>query len=200
MSANLPSKCGRILIAIDDSQAAEWAAQVGRQLARQLSAKVMLVHVVEAAVTVGDDFATEQQCETIERQQGKELLARMSLSFAAPDCAETELRIGSPSDQICAMAREWNADFIVIGTRGRGRIAQFVLGSTVEAIIRQSPCPVITVAHDPCHDSTTMDDRFGVVAEPIAARQIPIAPNSGTRTCDWIDGEIENPHHTAEGS
>ena len=199
-ATTLPSKCHRVLIAIDDSQPSEWAMQVGRQLAQQLAAHVMLVHVIQPVSGNGDDIATGQQCETIESRQGKILLARMSASFVSPANAETRLRIGSPSNQITALARDWNADFIVIGTHGRGRIAQFVLGSTVEAVIRQSQCPVITVAHDPRHDSTTMDDRFGTVAEPIAARQIPIAPNSGTRTCDWIDGESENPHHTAEGS
>jgi nucleotide-binding universal stress UspA family protein len=59
------------------------------------------------------------------------------------------IRTGAAAEEILFAARLWEADLIVMGTRGRSRVAQFVLGSTAEAVIRQAPCPVMTVGHAP---------------------------------------------------
>ena len=34
---------------------------------------------------------------------------------------------------------------IVMATRGRGRVARWLLGSTAKRVIRSAPCPVLTV-------------------------------------------------------
>jgi nucleotide-binding universal stress UspA family protein len=34
---------------------------------------------------------------------------------------------------------------IVMATRGRGRVARWLLGSTADRVIRSAPCPVLTV-------------------------------------------------------
>jgi hypothetical protein len=36
-----------------------------------------------------------------------------------------------------------------MGTHGRGRLAQFLVGSTAEGVIRLAKCPVLAVAHEP---------------------------------------------------
>lgn len=201
MSTTLSSSCDRIVIAIDGSQAAEWAVQVGRQLATQLSAQVILVHVVEPVTALGNDFTTEQQVEVIEREQGKDLLERTRLSFPSCFKVETSLRTGFPSDQIAAVARDWKADMIVMGTRGRNRVAQFVLGSTAETVIRQSPCPVVTVAHEPRYVSTKTNDWAGVgsdSADPISAHaHDPINEAGGGNS---PNGEPSNPWQITEVS
>lgn len=40
-------------------------------------------------------------------------------------------------------------DLIVLGTHGRGRIAEALLGSVAHGVTRKAPCPVLTVAHAP---------------------------------------------------
>ena len=47
--------------------------------------------------------------------------------------------------EIVTAAQVWEPDLILIGTRARGRLAQFLLGSTTEDVIRRAPCPVIAV-------------------------------------------------------
>ena len=56
---------------------------------------------------------------------------------------------GVPADEIVLAVRTWEADLIVIGTRGRNRVAEFLLGSVADAVIRRAPCPVLTVGHEP---------------------------------------------------
>ena len=38
-------------------------------------------------------------------------------------------------------------DLIVMGTHGRGAIAQLLVGSVAEKVVRTAPCPVLTVRH-----------------------------------------------------
>ncbi len=56
-----------------------------------------------------------------------------------------EVRIGSPAAEIVAAASDLHADLICIGTHGRGGLARVILGSVAELIVRQAPCPVLTV-------------------------------------------------------
>jgi len=43
------------------------------------------------------------------------------------------------------LAKEKNADLIVLGTNGRRGIGKFFLGSVAEEVLRKAPCPVLTV-------------------------------------------------------
>jgi len=56
-------------------------------------------------------------------------------------------RIGSPAEEILRLAGEAHADLIVLGTHGRRGLSHFLLGSVAERVLRQAPCPVLTVRH-----------------------------------------------------
>jgi len=57
------------------------------------------------------------------------------------------MRRGEPAREIIAYAEEIGADFIVIGTRGRGGVKSLLLGSTSHSVIHGAPCDVIVVRH-----------------------------------------------------
>ncbi len=52
---------------------------------------------------------------------------------------------GYPEAVIVELARDKSADVIVMGTRGRTGLAHVVLGSIAERVLREAPCPVVTV-------------------------------------------------------
>ncbi|HET9620815.1 MAG TPA: universal stress protein [Kofleriaceae bacterium] len=52
-------------------------------------------------------------------------------------------RIGKPADEILQLAREIGADLILVGTHGRTGLAQLVLGSVAERVVREAECPVL---------------------------------------------------------
>ena len=56
-----------------------------------------------------------------------------------------EVRVGSPAGEIIAAANDLKVDLVCIGTHGRGGIAHFLLGSVAEKVVRQAPCPVLTI-------------------------------------------------------
>jgi nucleotide-binding universal stress UspA family protein len=46
---------------------------------------------------------------------------------------------------ICETAEELGASVIVIATHGRKGLGHLVLGSVVERVLREAPCPVLVV-------------------------------------------------------
>lgn len=60
---------------------------------------------------------------------------------------EVEIAVGRPADTIVRIARERNADLIVMATHGRTGVEHVVLGSVAEKVVRLAPCPVLTVKY-----------------------------------------------------
>jgi nucleotide-binding universal stress UspA family protein len=50
-----------------------------------------------------------------------------------------------PADDIVRIARERDADMIVIGLHRRTRVGKFLLGSTAQDILLEADCPVLAV-------------------------------------------------------
>jgi nucleotide-binding universal stress UspA family protein len=149
MSANSPSPVFKILVAVDGSQPSKWAVTAASRLADQLSARVRLVHVIDPEDRVMENAVTAQQRDAAHQAEGMEILETSRAAFGASTSADAIQRIGNPAAEINQVADNWQADLIVMGSRGRGRLAHLVLGSVAEAVIRQSKCPVLTVAHEP---------------------------------------------------
>jgi nucleotide-binding universal stress UspA family protein len=54
----------------------------------------------------------------------------------------TEVLEGSPEGLIVDEAERWDADLIVVGSRGRGVAGRFLLGSVSLAVAIRAPCSV----------------------------------------------------------
>lgn len=140
-----------VLIAIDDGPPSSWALSAGTKLAREIGGAVVFLHVVvppevgasEIAFAVIDDLIKQA------RADGRCLLDAAKRRVPASLPVSAVLREGFPATEIMAQARDSNADYIVMGTRGGGRWAHFILGSVADAVIREAPCPVLAVSRDP---------------------------------------------------
>ncbi len=53
--------------------------------------------------------------------------------------------VGSPVDEICGLAKKFDADIIVVGTHGRRGVSRLLLGSVAEGVLRSALCPVLVV-------------------------------------------------------
>jgi nucleotide-binding universal stress UspA family protein len=140
-----------VLIAIDDGPPSSWALSAGSKLAREIGAAVVLLHVVvppevgasEIAFAVIDDLVRQA------RADGRALLDAAKRRVPPTLPLSVVMREGFPATEIMSQARDSNADYIVMGTRGGGRWAHFILGSVANAVIREAPCPVLAVSRDP---------------------------------------------------
>ena len=139
----------RILIAIDDGTPSRWAAQYGGGLAERLGARVLLLHVVVPDTSVVDQPRTRAALDQQARAAGEKLLEEAAGVLPTGVQFDRRMLEGTPADEIVGAARVWEADLVVMGTRGRGRVVQFLLGSVADAVIRRAMCPVLTVGHEP---------------------------------------------------
>jgi len=134
----------KILVAIDEGEPAACAMKKAVDLAVQLKARVVVLHVVDTAAALVPALGAIDDGElTRLRSVGKTLLDHALT--AAEISTETRLIEGEPADTILAAARECEADLIVLGSDSRGRLSHFLLGSTADSVIRRASCPVVTV-------------------------------------------------------
>ena len=143
---------GRIMVAVDDSDPGRWAVSVASSLARALGAEVVLVHVINPAACMCPDTAFVDAAEAARSRllaRADAILDRGRTSIGPEVRVDQVVREGEAGPEIVAAAREWEADLLVMGTRGRSRLTNFILGSTAETVVREAHCPVLTVGHDP---------------------------------------------------
>jgi nucleotide-binding universal stress UspA family protein len=64
---------------------------------------------------------------------------------AAGLVADSTVRQGDPGHEIVAAAKDFNADLIVMGTRGQTGLTRLLLGSVARKVLQQAHCSVLVV-------------------------------------------------------
>jgi nucleotide-binding universal stress UspA family protein len=139
-----PDMFTRIIWATDGSESAERALPTALELAAETNAKLVVVHADEHIGGRAGNvpaIADEDDLQTKLAVQVKELV---------DSGVDATLHVISginkdPADLIANIARELEADLIVVGTRGHGRIAGMLLGSVTQRLLHVAPCPVLAV-------------------------------------------------------
>ena len=126
-----------VLAATDFSTRADRALRRGVLLARQRSAKVILVHVV-------DDDQPLQLAEA-RRDEAKALLDELSRTVREHDKIDCENRVvfGDPFRGISRTAHELGVDLMLLGPHRRQILRDLFLGTTAERTIKISAEPVL---------------------------------------------------------
>ncbi len=134
-----------IVVALDQTEAAQHAITAAGDLAARLGDRVLVVHVVEEVVTgrgsVGGedlhaiDDVLAAAVKSLE-DRGIEVEGR-----AVPGVAGTQ----DVAESIVQQATRAGAAYIFSGTHGRSAVGKLVLGSVVNKIIRTAECPVVVV-------------------------------------------------------
>lgn len=139
----------KILVAIDQSQPAACALSAAIELAGQVRAAVILLHVVDTGSAYEPESGTICNSKLADlRRDGNELLNQTMSQLPARSNVQRLLIEGDPAESILATASNWPADLIVIGSDSHGRLAHFLLGSTADSVIRRATCPVMSVRAD----------------------------------------------------
>lgn len=133
-----PRPVRRLVVAVDGSPASAKAVRfVLHEFLPQWelrATEVVLVHVMPLL-----KYPEVQKA-------GKRLFRRHAEKLVAAGFAVTEApRLGRPADEIMAVAKQKQADLIVVGAKGLGAIGRFILGSVSTKVAQQSPCSVLVV-------------------------------------------------------
>lgn len=139
----------RILAPTDFSDHSCYALSYARSFADRWSAELHLLNVIEPAVFPTEAGLTPMGMMSLDIELSdaatkamKEMLARPELAGIAP---VTSVAHGRASTAIIEYAEQHQIDLIVIATHGRTGLEHLIFGSTAERVVRESPCPVLTV-------------------------------------------------------
>lgn len=139
----------KILFPTDFSEGAMSALPYAVEMAKAYGAKLYLLHVIYDIATASglhvphtsvDKMYSEMQ-ETAQKE-----LERFGLrQREGLNNVEYSIKRGVPYEEILKFAKDNGIDLIVIGTHGRKGLDRVLFGSTAERVVRNSPCPVLTV-------------------------------------------------------
>ncbi len=141
-----------MLIPLDGSPPSEHAATLGLELARQLGASGVFVHVLEPHryQELNDVDEAKAQARTL----GQNLLEHWQRK-AKRRHARFKVRLEERSDvaeTLCEAVHAEGCDLIVIGSHGRTGLPRLLLGSVTERVARLAAVPVLLVrnfGHEP---------------------------------------------------
>jgi nucleotide-binding universal stress UspA family protein len=141
----------RILVGTDFSPTAAVAVDWAVELARQLGARVEIVHAVTVPPSVPEyvspgalapgPYFDEEVRQAAQVRLDKEVASLREKGIEAG----AFLALGTPSAVMADQAEATNALAIVVGTRGLTGLRHLLLGSTAERLVQTAPCPVLVV-------------------------------------------------------
>jgi nucleotide-binding universal stress UspA family protein len=133
----------RILHPTDYSEHSRPAFEMACALARDLGAELIICHVSPPSLTALENGVVVQ-IPTGESEQMEARLIRVKPEIPGLQVIHQLLR-GDAAAEIVRFAADARIDLIVIGTHGRGGLVRLLMGSVAEHVLRNAPCPVVTV-------------------------------------------------------
>ncbi|NLU99303.1 universal stress protein [Marinomonas sp. UCMA 3892] len=154
-------KINTIVYACDLDGKTQAAMELVLSLAKTHGAKVILMHAIEPLNAQASNMINNYITEEVRNAMRKDaitdintrmdkLLAEFMEKYSEELCSletapETLIVNGAPADSIQRIAKEKNADLIVMNSRTHGRLSQMIIGSTANKVIHTSSIPVLVV-------------------------------------------------------
>lgn len=137
-----------LLVATDFSVAAEAALDVAIGLAREVRAKVHVVHAFELPYVGFSDsvsFPISDLAERIRARAETDLAACVAKRSGTGVEVVARLEEGDPREAVVEAAQELAADLVIMGTHGRRGLPRALIGSVAESVVRTCARPVMVV-------------------------------------------------------
>jgi nucleotide-binding universal stress UspA family protein len=153
----------KILVALDNSPLRPVVFEQALALAKATQARLMLCHVLsayeegspgipirsyQAYYPVLEDSTWrlyQKQWEEFEAAGIAQLRQELEQAQAVGVKAEFTQTAGEPASLICELAKDLQADLILVGSHGRRGISELLLGSVSNYVMHRAPCSVMVV-------------------------------------------------------
>ena len=144
----------KILVALDSSPMSQAVFERGLAIARKNHSALMLCYCLTSDSTfwveptsyhseTASDFKERYQ-ESLEK--ANQWLAEYGNKAKGQEVAtEWTCQVDKPEHLILEVAKNWGADLIVLGRRGRRGLAEIFLGSVSNYIVHYAPCSLLIV-------------------------------------------------------
>ncbi len=148
-------RAGRILVATDGSEPAGAAAEFVRSSGLFTDAEIRVLSVIDPGMPWWTGLSPVDGMVAAEAYESVVDAARLHAEESARLTGErigsehvtvdAESRGGDVASTIVAAATTWNADVVVIGTRGLGMVKRLLLGSVSRDVLHHAPMSVLVV-------------------------------------------------------
>lgn len=138
----------RIIVGIDDSDPSDAAIKTVLELPAEDRRRILFCSVADVNTFIGlgaqGYYYTKIRGDLYDQAQRIVDSAVASVRSHGVT-AEGQVVEGSTSDELIAVAKEQEADLIVMGSHGRRGMQRLFLGSVAESVVRTAPVPVLVV-------------------------------------------------------
>ena len=121
----------KILVGIDGSEHSKWALIEAINVAKIFSGFIKVITIYKQ----GMDEEAKNVLEAAEQFLNQEKI----------DYSLSSILGSNPSRALVNVAKHENFDLIVVGSRGLGSAASFLLGSISKHVVSKAPCDVLVV-------------------------------------------------------
>ena len=136
-------------VAVEQAQLNQSALKLLHCIPREMMAEPTFPMTYEPSLQPSPTISGYQTQQIIVEQQiedAQALLERYrqeALNQGVP--TEADYPVGEPGHLVCESAKEWEADLIVVGRRGRSGLAEALLGSVSNYVVHHAPCSVLVI-------------------------------------------------------
>ncbi|MBN4046940.1 universal stress protein [bacterium AH-315-P13] len=140
----------KIIVPIDFSKHSEYALKTAVKLAEKNNAQILALHMLEMSDLVLTKTNSEQQLKAIyflklAKQKFDSFIEKEYLKGVRITPIIKKFKVFSEVNDV---AKEHNADLIVMGSQGTTGAKEFFIGSNTEKVIRNADIPVLVVKND----------------------------------------------------
>lgn len=135
----------KVIVCLDGSQPALRALDRALDEARR-GADVLAVTVVEALAFFDADGTDYQSTFSAAMREPNKILAEARDTAALQGLPlRTLAQPGRPAETLARIARQEEADEIIVGSRGKDEVEHLLLGSVSTRLVQIAPCTVVVV-------------------------------------------------------
>jgi nucleotide-binding universal stress UspA family protein len=140
----------KILCPVDFSENARKAVAAAKEYAARFGADLRLVHVIPSYL-IKEKWGMWNKIGSADRKKfdaAMQAEAESGLEALCRECGlagKGEVLQGNPSEKIATLAINGGYDLVAMGSRGLSRVRSVLIGSTTDALLKTSPCPVLIV-------------------------------------------------------
>jgi nucleotide-binding universal stress UspA family protein len=134
----------KILVPIDGSSYSNKALAHACELAKAQKAVLLLIYVVDKSIPI--NFLDRKEYLSMLRKYGEKIMKKASSTTNQRGVSSKQIiKEGNVAKEIIKTAKNEKCNLIIVGNKGLGAAARFLLGSTSTKLAADSPCSVLIV-------------------------------------------------------